>query len=450
MNSTKNLKLPPGPKGSFPFGCAIEFRDDPTGFLLRTAKEYPNISRFRFAHLPMVLLSDPEHIKHVLQTNNKNYLKGIEYEHLKPILGEGLLTSEGDFWLRQRRLAQPAFHRDRIASFANKMIDCTKEMLEEWKKFPAEKSFDLHKEMMALALDIVGRTLLSTYVKDNASSVEHSLSIAIEESYRRINALVNFPLWLPVPRHMKYNRARRDLDEVVLGIIEERRKGKTKEDDLLDMLMEAVDEDDGAKMTNRQLRDEIMTIFLAGHETTANALTWTFCLLSQNHEVQKKFKEEIHSVLNGRTPAMEDLRNLPYTTQIIHESLRLYPPAWALGRTALADDVINEVKIKKGDNVIISPFVVHRDPELWKNPDEFIPERFTPEKMKDLHKFAYFPFGGGPRFCIGNNFAMIEMQIILAMVGQACDLKLEEDFKVEVDPLITLRPKNGMRINLKI
>jgi cytochrome P450 len=201
-------------------------------------------------------------------------------------------------------------------------------------------------------------------------------------------------------------------------------------------------------MSDKQLRDEIMTIFLAGHETTANALTWGLYLLSQYPEVEKKYLEEINRVLEGKTPTLEDMRNMPYLTQIIHEVLRLYPPAWILGRTAMEDDFIDGYLVKKGNNILISPYQVHRDKNFWENPNDFIPERFTPEKMKDLHKFVYFPFGGGPRFCIGNNFAMIEMQLIFAMIGQKYKLTLQPDFKVELDPLITLRPKYGMKMNL--
>lgn len=432
-----------GPNPHPIFGAAMEFRKDPIGFMVSTAGKFPQISRFRFVYLRMVLLTDPEYIRHVLQINNKNYKKGIEYEHLKPVLGEGLLTSEGDFWLRQRRLAQPAFHRERIAGFVEKMVNCTDEMLNEWEK-TKNNSFDLHAEMMHLALDIVGRTLLSTNVKSNASDVEHALDNTIAESYHRIQRLANWPLWMPVPRVLQYNRNRRILDGVVNTIISERRKSGEKFNDLLDMLMSAQDEETGEKMSDQQLRDEVMTVFLAGHETTANALTWTFYLLSQNPDKAKKMYDEADAVLQGKKPAVEDLKNLVYTQQVIYESLRMYPPAWAMGRTALSDDEIDGYKIKKGDNILIIPYVVHHDSALWESPEQFIPERFTSEAMKEMHKFKYFPFGGGPRFCIGNNFAMMEMQVVLAMAAQRFRLRLKDGAKVELDPLVTLRPKYGM------
>lgn len=444
MNESLNISAK-STKGSFFVGSALVFRNDPLNFLINTAEEFPAFTTFRFAHLPMVYLSHPETIKHVLQTNNKNYKKGIEYEHLKPVLGEGLLTSEGDFWLRQRRLAQPAFHRDKIAHFSEQMVVCTEGILKGWEN---KKSVDVHSEMMHLALDIVGKTLLSTNVLDEANEVEKALEISIEESYHRVQALINLPLWLPVPRHLRYNKSRESLNKIVGKIIEGRRNSSQRYNDLLEMLMDVQDEDTGEKMSDKQLRDEVMTIFLAGHETTANALTWGLNLLAQNPEVEKKYFEEIDRVLGNRTPGLEDLRNLPYLTQIIHEVLRLYPPAWILGRTAIADDIIEGQKVKKGDNIIISPYQMHRSKDFWENPNEFNPDRFTPEKMKDMHKFLYFPFGGGPRFCIGNNFALMEMQLIFAMIGQKYKLNLEPGFVVEPDPLITLRPKFGMKMNL--
>lgn len=444
MNEPLNIS-DKSPKGSFFVGSALVFRNDPLTFLINTAEEFPAFTTFRFAHLPMVYLSHPETIKHVLQTNNKNYKKGIEYEHLKPVLGEGLLTSEGDFWLRQRRLAQPAFHRDKIAHFSNQMVSCTVGILNGWEN---KLSVDIHSEMMHLALDIVGKTLLSTNVLDEANEVEKALEISIEESYHRVQALINLPLWLPIPRHLRYNKSRESLNKIVGKIIEGRRNSNQRYNDLLEMLMDVQDEDTGEKMSDKQLRDEIMTIFLAGHETTANALTWGLYLLSQNPEIEKKYFEEIDRVLGDKTPGLEDLRNLPYLTQIIHEVLRLYPPAWILGRTAIADDIIEGQNVKKGDNILISPYQMHRSKDFWENPDEFNPERFTPEKMKEMHKFLYFPFGGGPRFCIGNNFALMEMQLIFAMIGQKYKLTLEPGFVVEPDPLITLRPKFGMKMNL--
>lgn len=439
-------KYIPGPKQNIFLGKALEFRTDPIRFMFKMAEEFPAIVRFRFAYFQMVLLTDPEGIKHVLQTNNKNYRKGIEYEHLKPVLGEGLLTSEGEFWLRQRRLAQPAFHREKILHFHQQMVEYTEGMINQWEN--KEGYFDIHSEMMHLALQIVSSTLLSYKITNEVNEVESALDNAINESYHRIQTLVNYPLWLPVPRNLKYNRSRKSLNHVINDIIEKRRNSNVVYHDLLEMLMSAKDEETCETMSDQQLRDEVMTIFLAGHETTANALTWAFYLLSQNDDARKKYLEEVDRVLGKRKPEMEDLRKMEYLNQIIHESLRLYPPAWILGRTALGDDEILGYKINKGDNIMIAPYQVHRDPNLWDKPNDFIPERFTAEALKEMHKFKYFPFGGGPRFCIGNNFAIQEMQVILAMIGQHFELIHDKNKKVELDPVITLRPKNGMKMKI--
>lgn len=447
--TTPSIKISKGPKGNFLFGSALDFKKDSIAFITNTEKQFPDFARFRFAYIRMVYLTHPDYVKHVMQTNNKNYKKGIEYEHLKPVLGEGLLTSEGDFWLRQRRLAQPAFHKDRIASFFSIMVNSTQSLLDEWEKKLDNKTTDIHAEMMHLALDIVAKTLLSADVKSESNEIERALSVAIEESYHRVKTLINFPLWVPVPRHLRYNSHRKKLDDVVNKIIEQRRSSTQKFDDLLEMLMNVEDEDTKERMSDKQLRDEVMTIFLAGHETTANALTWAFYLLAKNPEVKTKLLDEIKTVLNGKTPSFEELKNLHYTQQVIHEVLRLYPPAWALGRSALADDNIDGYPIKKGDNILISPYVIHRSPRFWEKPDEFIPERFTPEKMKDMHKFVYFPFGGGPRFCIGNNFAMMEMQIILPMILQKFEIHLKSNQDVLPEPLVTLRPRGGLMCKIE-
>lgn len=432
-----------GPKGIPFFGMAFEFKKDPLQFLKSIDQEYGGIARFNFSHLPMVFVSAPEHIRHVLQGNNKNYHKGIEFRFLKYTLGEGLLTSEGDFWLRQRRLAQPAFHRNRIASFAEVITASTTEMLEEWKQ--KRKAVDVHVEMMRLTLDIVGKTLLGSQVKSTAEQVERAMGAIVEDNFGRIQTLVNPPLWFPAPKNLKLKTNIKALDEVVLRIIEEHRKTPENYNDLLSMLMEVKDEDTGEQMNDRQLRDEVMTIFLAGHETTANALAWALFCLSENPAVEQKFQQEIQTVLQGRTPTFEDAKALNYTMCIVQETLRMYPPAWAFGRKALADDEINGFRVRKGDNLIVAPFVTQRNPKLWENPDEFQPERFEGDRAKKLDKFQYFPFGGGPRLCIGNNFALLEMQLVLAMIGQAnLKLKMDEKHQVILEPLVTLRPKGGL------
>jgi cytochrome P450 len=444
MGETKEAT---GPKGHFLFGMAMEFKRDPLGFLSRVERDYPGIARFRFAHLPMVNIGKPEYVKHVMQVNNKNYCKGIEYDHLKHILGQGLLTSEGDFWLRQRRLVQPAFHKKRIESFSETITNSTASLCKEWEERDQSEGFDVHLEMMRLTLDIVGRTLFSSHVIEDASKIERALSAIVEDNFKRIQTTINPPIWLPVPQNLRLKRNIKVLDKVVLGIIEHRREiGEDQGNDLLTMLMEVEDEDTGEKMSNLQLRDEVMTIFLAGHETTANALSWALYLLSTNPDAEAKFHAELQEVLGNRVPTFEDARNLPYTMAVINESMRLYPPAWVLGRTALADDEIDGFRIRKGDNIMIVPYLVHRNSEYWEDAEAFKPERFATDEKID--KFQFFPFGGGPRFCIGNNFAILEMQLVLAMIGQRFKLRLEKEQVIEPEPLITLRPRHGIQMKI--
>lgn len=437
-----------GPKGNILLGVALDFKKDPLAFLRKTEQNYPHISRFRFAYLKMVLLSHPDYVKHVLQANNKNYIKGFQYKFLMHILGEGLLTSEGDFWLRQRRLAQPAFHRQQIAGFADMMVDSTQNMLEEWNQHPNGNQLDVFTEMMRLTLDIVAKTLFTATVEKDAGEIGEALTLLVEDAMGRIEALVSIPLWVPTPQNNKVNNKCKVLNKVLQEIIDHRRKSGVSHPDLLQMLMDARDEETNEQMNDDQLRDEAMTIFLAGHETTANALTWTFYLLSEHPEIEQKFHEEIEQVLSGRAPNMEDARELKYTLQIIKESMRLYPPAWVVGRTALGRDEVHGYEIRKGDNVMLSSWLTHRLPDFWEDPERFDPDRFTPEKEKAMHNYQYYPFGGGPRLCIGNNFALLEMQLVLATIGQKYRLKHVEGHEVVAEPLVTLRPANGMLMHL--
>lgn len=442
----KTVKDISGPKGHWLFGSAKDFIKDPLTFVEHVGKNYKDIAFFHFGPRQIVFLTDPELVKHVLLTNNKNYKKGIQYEPLKLVLGNGLLTSDGDYWLRQRRIAQPVFHKQSISSFAEKMVDSSIQKLKDW-EYKTGKTIDVFPEMMQLTLDIVGRTLLSTDVKKDAEKVGSALNVLIDFAFDRIKSIIKLPVWFPTQKNIEFNRKRKDLNNVVLKIIDERRKNPGSYNDLLTMLMEAKDEETGEQMTNEQLREEIMTIFIAGHETTANVLTFAWYLLSQNPEKEAAFHHELDN-LNGKTPDITDLARLEYTRQVIYETMRLYPPAWAIGRRSLGPDQLGEYHIEKDTNVLFCPYVIHRDPKRWENVDAFIPERFSPEKMKEYHKFLYFPFGGGPRLCIGNNFALMEMQLAMATIGQQYQFEHDSNHRVILDPLVTLRPKNGMKMKI--
>jgi len=398
----------------------------------------------------IIYLSAPEHIKHVLQTNNKNYLKGSNYRFLRMFLGRGLLTNEGESWLLHRRLAQPAFHRKPISSFAKTMSSYTIEMAEQWKADKRlNQPIDVHKEMMAVTLRIVGQTLMSKDLNVSAAEIGVSLGILIENIYVRVHEVIHWPLWVPTPANLRFKRARNVIDKIILEVIDERLENPSDKLDLLSMLVNAKDEETGEVMDRQQLRDEVMTIFTAGHETSANALTWTLYLIAKYPNVSEKLYEELSSVLGGRTPEMADIPKLKYTLQVIEESMRLFPPAWIIERHALGEDQVGGFRIGKGDEIMMAPYVMHRDPKFWKNPDEFNPERFSDEQSKDRNRYAYFPFGGGPRICIGSNFALLEMQLVLAILCQKFTFSIDPDYQMALEPLITLRPKGGMPLIVK-
>lgn len=396
-----------------------------------------------------VVVDKPAYVKHVLQDNNKNYTKSLAYKRLLTrLLGKGLLTSEGDFWRKQRRLAQPAFHREKLALLANDMVQCTQTLISDLQELEGQE-VDLSKYMMSVTLDVVAKSMFGTDVSDFVQTVGKEIDYANERAMERIKNPLSLPIWVPTPSNLKEQQSLENLNKIVHGIIDARRKSEKKYDDLLQMLMDVEDEDTGERMSDKQLRDECMTIFLAGHETTALALSWLWYTLEKNPDKLEKLRGEVDTVLEGRTPTLEDIRSLTYTRQVIDEILRLYPSAWAVGRNAIEDDEIGGYHIPAGYNVVVPIYVLHRDPEIWDNPNDFIPERFTKENMKDKHRYAYFPFGGGPRFCIGNNFALMEMQIIVAMLIQRFHFKLEPDSTVNIAPLLTLRPEGGMPMTVK-
>lgn len=435
---------PPGPRGGLFFGSLFEAQRDPLEFFTRVIATYGDYVAVRFGPFRYMIVNEPEAVRQVLVDNHRNYKKSRNYQGLKLVLGDGLVTSEGDFWRRQRRLAQPAFHKERLASFVRTMVSDAAAMLERWRGGGAASSFDVHHEMMRLTLRIVTRTLFSTDSDADADAVGRAMTVAIDHVNEYADALVRIPPWVPTPKNVRFNRARRTLDALVLRIIDERRKATDKPNDLLSMLMSAQDEETREQMTDRQLRDEVMTLVAAGHETTANALTWAFYLLSQHPRAAERVRVEAQSVLGGRRPTIEDLPRLVFTRSVLEETMRLYPPAWIIEREALAEDRLGGYRVRRGSVVAMSPFTLHRNTRYWDRPDEFDPDRFSPARAMARPKYAYLPFGGGPRLCIGNAFAMMEAQIILAMVASEWSLALAPGFAVELDPSVTLRPKRGL------
>ena len=410
--------------------------------------QFNGIFRITSRLLNLVVITDPEYVKHVMQDNNKNYTKWFKNDVLELLLGRGLLTSEGDFWRKQRRLAQPAFHRERLAKMADTMIRCTQQQIEKLEQLPDKNNIDISTEMMELTLNIVAGAMFSSEVKGAIKVVSHEIERTSIMATARFNNPLRLPIRFPTPANLAERRSIRNLDNVLNPIIRERRKSTEHFHDLLAMLMEAKDEDTGEQMSDQQLRDETMTIFLAGHETTALALSWLWYLLDKNPEEAQKLYDEIDQVTDGKTPTLEDLQRMPFTRMVMDESLRLYPPAWLIMRENLEEDTFGGYRIPKGYTFMIPVYNIHRDPRLWDKPDEFIPERFSKENAKSHHRFAYFPFGGGPRQCIGNNFALMEMQIIMVMMLQKFRFKVSAGFKPEMLPMITLRMKDGMRMDV--
>jgi len=437
------LHAPPGPKGHLIGDNLREYAKDPLGFLSSCAREYGDVVKLRFMGQTFYLLSHPDLIEYVLVENNRNFTKTRILRRNRRLLGEGLLTSEGDFWRRQRRLAQPAFHRKRVAAYGEVMAAFAERSLEGWRD---GQTIDVHDEMMRLTLEIVAKCLFDADVGVEAKDVGRAMKVALEDfsSQRR---LIRIPKGIPTPHNVRFEMAARRLDRIVATIIEERRKCEEDRGDLLSLLMFAED-DSGERMTDKQLRDEVMTLLLAGHETTANALSWTFWLLSLNVEAGGKLAEELGRVLGGRAPTMEDLPKLSYAERVVKESMRLYPPAWVMGREAIGECELGGYRMPAGTTALASQWVVHRDPRYHDDQERFDPDRWTAEYEEGLPRFAYFPFGGGPRQCIGASFAMTEARLILATVAQRYRMGLAAGQRVEPYASVTLRPKKGIRMSL--
>ena len=461
-SGTATKRSVPYLRGTFPFGCAKEMRADPLGLLLRARETFGDLVKMHLGPYPIYMLFRPEHVEHVLQKNPANYLKD-GYEHLEPMVGHGLLSSEGDLWRRQRRLIQPAFHKRRLDGMARTMTDATQAMLDRWREHPRSGSrvVDANREMSRLTLEIVGRTLFGSALSGEASRGEDALSLVFRLGFDRAGRFVQVPFGLPTPKNLRYRRAIRDMDGIVDSLLEARQNtGPEAEDgpaaggDLLDMLLAAHDTGNGDGITRKQIRDEVLTIMGAGYETTARALCWTFYLLDAHPEAARTLREELKNILDGRAPTVEDLPRLPYTRMVVQESMRLFPPVWGLSRRLKEADEVGGVLIPKGNRVIISAYVTHRHPDLWPEPERFDPERFRTATLmdrppRDLPRYAYFPFSGGPRQCVGVNFAAMEATLVLATIAQSFELSVLPGHHIAPEPSFTLRPGNGLPVKLR-
>jgi cytochrome P450 len=447
---TPPLSPPPGPSGLPWIGQALEVWKDPLGFMLDGLHRHGPVARYRFAGMNFIVIADADAAHHVLVDNAKRYHKSRNYQGLRLLLGDGLLTSEGDFWRQQRRLAQPAFHRERLAGLIERMTACTEEMLARWRaELPRDRGpIDIHREMNRLTFRIVGWTLLGVDLDGEARAVGETLDVALRWANEYVESVVRVPVWVPTASNRAFQRARRSLDALVLRIVRDRRatmaRGAPVPNDLLQMLLEATDVDTHAGMTDEQLKSELLTLVLAGHETTANALAFTLYLLAKHPEARERVRREAVEALGDRTPTAADLQRMPYALQVLEESLRLYPPAWIFEREALEDDAIGGYAVPKGSIAAVSPYVMHRNPRYFPDPDRFDPARFDRASARERPRHAYLPFGGGPRTCIGNTFALTEMHLILPMIVRAFTLDLPDAGSLALEPSVTLRPAGGL------
>jgi cytochrome P450 len=441
----QRAKIPPGPPGSLLLGHTLPYLRDELGYLTRAVREYGDVVRLRLGNMTMYILVNPEHIEYVLRTHADNFVKDETTRWLIPLVGQGLLTSEGEFWRRQRRLAQPAFQLHQIEHYAGVMIEHTERLLASWRDGQVR---NLHQELTRLTLTIVAKTLFGAELENEATIVAESLEI-VTSFFMSPMRWFGLRELLPLPSTLRYRRAIKQIDDVIYGIIGRRRKSGQDPGDLLSRLLAARDDQVSGGMTDRQLRDESVTLLLAGHETTALALFYAFYLLAQSPEADRRLAGELQQVLGGRAPSAEDVPRLRYTTWVIRETMRLYPPAWGIGRQALADCEIGGYFAPKGTQFFLVQWLVHRDGRWFPDPEIFRPERWDHDLIKRLPRCAYFPFGDGARICIGNHFTMMEAVLLLATIAQRFRLTLEPNQKLKLLPSITLRPREGLAMRLE-
>ncbi len=443
---TPDIQMPKAPNGEPLFGHMRIFTRDTLGIAGESA-QYGDIVEYQFGPFPFYVINHPDLVAEVMVRDANSYYKTSMIKlTMKRLVGEGLFTNDGESWKRQRKLTQPAFHTRRIANYADVMVDFAQRAMTDWRD---GETLDIEHEMASLTMRIIAKTMFDSDLTGDDAEIEHAVKVALHTVDQRLNRLLPFPEWLPTPGNRRYKDAVNTLDVIIQRFIDQRRQSGEDRGDLLSMLMAAQDEESGTGMSDRQLRDEAMTVFGAGHETTSVALTWTWYLLSQYPEVKEKLHDELETVLGGRAPTFADLPNLPYTEMVVKESMRLYPPAWATTREVIQDTTISGYPIAKGRIVMINIIGIHHDARFFEDPHTFRPERFSVENEKALPRYAYFPFGAGPRICIGNSFAMMEARLILATMAQRFEFDLIPSQQVEPMRNFTLHPKYGMRMTAR-
>jgi cytochrome P450 len=436
----------PGPRGKPIIGSLPDFRRSVIETLMNGWRQYGDVVEYR-GPLSVIAITHPDHVQYILRENASNFHHpDFEIKKLRPTFRDGLVTSQGDFWSRQRKMMQPVFHRDLIDSFTAMMADTTAATLDRWESMPAgSPPIDMRVAMQRLTLNILSKASFTVDWATEAEQIIEAVTIANEHTNRRLLAPIDLPEWAPLPSVRRFVETRKAVDDVVYSLIAERRQDGRERADLLSLLMSARD-DAGTGMSDKELHDELISLIFAGHETVSVCLTWTWYLLSQNPEVTTRLRDEVDQVLEGRAPAIDDIRGMQYTWQVLQEALRLYPPIWLIPRTPISDDEIDGYRLRAGTRTMlfVCPYVTHRHTDFYDNPEAFDPDRIAQERTGNWHRFQYFPFGGGPRKCIGHEFAMLEMTIIVAMVLQRFRLELVPGHPVEPMPMVTLRPRYGM------
>ena len=443
--TTNGNHAPPGPKGLPILGLALDVRNDALGTLQRLAREYGDIVSMPVLHMNRILLNRPDYIQQLLILEHAKLQKStLTKLVVGPLLGQGLLISEGDFWRRQRRLAQPAFHRSRTNEYSPVMVECALEQAKNWR---SGETRNIAEEMMKLTLEVAVRTLFGTTLAGDSDSIGKAMTFLMRYYLRRGRSPWRVPASWPTPANRRARREVEYMDSLIYRIISDRKKDTQQRNDLLSLLMAAMHED-GSQMTERQVRDESMTLFVAGHETTALSLSWTWYLLGENPAAEARLHEELRAVLGGRPAEVSDLERLPYLNAVVHESLRLYPPAFIMARMNVEPVTVGGYEIPPRSTLLASQWVMHRDARFYEQPERFMPERWLDGLESRLPPGAYFPFGDGPRRCIGQGFAQLETALVIAAIAQKFRFRLKKDFPVVLEPLVTLRPKYGITMSI--
>ena len=447
---TRTSVAPPGPRGLPLLGVLSELRRDTLEFIRRVGRQYGDLITLDLGVERVWLLNHPDHVRRVLHDNYRNYRKSDYYKRSKPLVGLGLLTSEGELWRRQRMLMQPAFRRERLPHYVATMVACAEGALTRWAAAAARgEALPLGREIMRLTRTILIRALFGAAMSGGEVRIDRALETVLAFHEARVWSLLPLPTALPTPANLRYRAALKTLNDLVRSLILACRARGTPGDDLLSLLVFARDESTGEGMSEQQLRDEVMTIFIAGHETTALATLWTLHLLSR-HEVERvRLEAEIDAVLASRPPGVADLGRLAYAAQVVQESMRLYPPLWTISRAAIAEDEIGGYVIPAGTTVMICPYLIHRHPEVWRDPERFDPDRFSTPEVERRHPYAYFPFAAGPRKCIGAQLGLTEAVVLTAMICQRFRLRLTAGETVVPRAMMTLRPEREIMVELK-